>query len=325
MDVSFVIPARNEQHTLRYTVANLYRTMTRRSFEIVVVDDHSDEPLSRHLDPARKVVYMRNAERLGVAKSRNIGARAAGGDLLVFLDAHVCFAPGWLDAVYREEKLLHNGIVTPATVRIRDFAQFRVLSTEPWAPRSIAPGPLRGRRKRVYYGHVMSPLPTPTTLRNFTRKSREAFTVPIAGSAALCVSRDLFFRLGGFEDELAGFGGYEDTELCMRSWSLGYWVAVIPSIQYVHFKAHSAGRIDFHARPFYSAYYEQHVENALRIFYLHLPDPVFQELLDVYKDHPGFTPDLERVVTSRLRQRKEIINGKRVHDYRWLLRRIYRV
>lgn len=330
MDVSFIIPARNEQDTLTYTVANLYKTVPPRSFEVIVVDDNSDDDLSKHLDPSMKVVYLRNSERLGVAKSRNVGARKAAGDLLVFLDAHVCFAPGWLEAVYRERELLANGLLAPATFIIDDFAQFLALATElrrPWPVRLLA----LSRFKRILYGYYMTPLPTPQSLPNFTRRSSDAFTVPIVGSAALCVRRELFFRLGCFEDELGGFGGREDAELCMRCWSLGGWVVVLPSIHCFHFTARRRHRIDYDSKPFHSAYHEpglyddQGVENALRLLYLHLPDKEFQGLLDVYKDHPGFKPDLDGVLTTRLKQRKEFITDRRIHDYRWLLRRMSRV
>ena len=324
MDVSFVIPARNERNTLRYTIENLYKTVTRHSFEIIVVDDDSSEPLCGYLDPARKVVYLRNTERLGVAKSRNIGAREATGDLLMFLDAHVCFAAGWLDAVYREQRLLTNGILTPTMVRIQDLAEFRALSSNLWTPWSLARRALRRSPRQVHYGYFMSPLPTPVVLKNFARQSSGPFTVPIAGGAALCVTRELFFRLGAFEDELAGFGIYEDVELCMRAWSFGHWVAVMPSIQCVHFKARPSSPIDYRSRPFHTAH-DQSVENALRVYYLHLPDRDFDELVGLYKDNPGFRPDLKSVLTSRLKQRKDIFNGRRVHDYRWLLRRMSRV
>jgi glycosyltransferase involved in cell wall biosynthesis len=325
MDVSFIIPARNEQDTLKYTVENLYKTVTRHSFEIIVVDDDSDEELSRHLDPSLEVVYLRNPTRLGVAKSRNIGARRASGDLLVFLDAHVCLAPGWLDAVEREDELLAHGLLTPATFVIRDLTQFVTLATELRAPWLVRLMTMRPGSRRIYYGYFMTPLPTSQTLANFTRRSRDAFTIPIAGSAALCVRKDVFFRLGCFEDELAGFGGQEDAELCMRCWTFGYWVAVVPSVYCFHYAARRRYRIDYHATPFHSTYYDQSVENALRVLYLHLPDDQFQSLLDVYRGHPGFKPDLEAVLTARLDERKAFIRETRIHDAGWLLRRLTRV
>jgi glycosyltransferase involved in cell wall biosynthesis len=330
MDISFIIPARNEQDTLSLTVANLYRTVTSRSFEVIIVDDDSDTDLSKHIDPSLEIVYVRNSERLGVARSRNAGARKAAGDLLVFLDAHVCFAPGWVEAVCREREALANGVVTPAIFIIRDFMQFLALSTELRAPWPVRLRALTGSR-RILYGYQMTPLPTPQTLPNFARKSSEAFTVPIAGSAALCVRRDVFFRLGAFEDELSGFGGHEDAELCMRCWSFGGWVLVLPSVHCFHYTARRRQPIDYASKPFHSEYFEpgfqdeQGVENALRMFYLHLPDRKFQDLLDRYKDHPGFTPDLDGVLTTRLRQRKELITERRIHDYQWLLRRMSRV
>ena len=323
MDVSFIIPARNEQATLRYTVANLYKTVTQATFEVIVVDDDSDEDQSRRLEPATGVVYLRNARRLGVARSRNVGARVAKGDVLIFLDAHVCFARGSLEALCREKELLAHGLVTPATVVVRDFEDFVALSSElrvPWRLRWRA-----ARGGYEYYGYVMTPLPTPQTRPNFIRRSRDLFTVPIAGSAALCVKRDLFFALGGFEDELGGFGGHEDAELCMRSWTCGYWVAVVPSIRCFHYAPRRGYHVDYRRRPFHSAYYEQSVENALRVFYLHLPADAFQELLAVYGGHAGFTPDLTSVLTKALDERKRRIDTRRIHDYRWLLRRLSRV
>jgi hypothetical protein len=61
------------------------------------------------------------------------------------------------------------------------------------------------------------------------------------------------------------------------------------------------------------------------VFYLHLPDDAFQELLAVYGGHAGFTPDLTSVVTKALHERKRRIDARRIHDYRWLLRRLSRV
>lgn len=324
MDVSFIIPARNEQDTLRYTVANLHKTVTTRSFEVIVVDDASDEDLSEHVEPSDEIVYLRNSRRLGVAKSRNIGARKAQGELLVFLDAHVCFAPGWLEAIYRQKDLLASGILAPATFVLEDFEPFRTLSRElrtPWSVRVMA-RPVFGR---VYYGYSMTALPAPQTLANFHKRSSAAFTIPIAGSAAMCVTKDLFFGLGAFEDELDGFGGQEDAELCMRCWSFGHWVAVVPSIHCFHFKARRKHRIDYASRPFHLEYYEQSVENALRVFYLHLPDDDFRRVLDVYANHPGFHPDLSTVLTDHLRERKALAETRRVHDHHWLLRRLSRV
>lgn len=323
MDVSFVIPARNEQNTLKHTVASLYNTVgSSCSFEVIVVDDDSDGELSAHLDRPEQVVYLRNTQRLGVAKSRNIGAREASGDLLVFLDAHVCFAPGWLERIHREKDLLANGLLAPGVLTVRDPVLFVTLSAglrTPWQVRLA----LRGRR--MVYGHSMTPLPTPQTVANLVKRSNDPFTVPIAGGAALFVKRELFFRLGCFEDELAGFGDCEDAELCMRCWSFGSWVFVVPSIHCFHLKERHDPRIDYRARPFHSARYDQSVENRLRTFYLHLPDEEFQRLVDVHRSHPGFQPDLDAVLTPQLSQRKEFISERRIHDSRWLLRRLSRV
>jgi len=64
--------------------------------DIILVDDFSDKvelhgKLDRYIEtrfPVNKVKLIRLKERLGLIRARLIGARAASGDILVFLDAH---------------------------------------------------------------------------------------------------------------------------------------------------------------------------------------------------------------------------------------------
>ena len=71
----------------------MIETSAGQSREIVVVDDGS--LVGVNLERAH-VRVVRNATPIGVAQSRRYGAAIAGGDVLVWTDAHMRFAPDWL-------------------------------------------------------------------------------------------------------------------------------------------------------------------------------------------------------------------------------------
>jgi polypeptide N-acetylgalactosaminyltransferase len=53
-----------------------------------------------------KVKVFRNEKRLGLMRSRLVGAAAATGDTMTFLDAHIEATDGWLPPLLTEIK--HN-------------------------------------------------------------------------------------------------------------------------------------------------------------------------------------------------------------------------
>ena len=54
--------------------------------------------------------------------------------------------------------------------------------------------------------------------------------------ACLAIPRDLFLRLGGFDEAYVG-GGCEDVDLCLRSWHAGYRVLLEPESRILHREA----------------------------------------------------------------------------------------
>src|SRR5690554_1637791 len=96
--VSVVISCKNEGVHLQQTVDSVLATTLGRPVEIIVVDDASTDECCQFLTrvPYRSVLYVRGDD-LGVAGSRRLGAERAGGEIILFLDAHVRCHPGWLE------------------------------------------------------------------------------------------------------------------------------------------------------------------------------------------------------------------------------------
>ncbi|HYG22591.1 MAG TPA: glycosyltransferase [Verrucomicrobiae bacterium] len=94
--ISIIIPAHNEEHYLRHTLDALKR-QSYRNFEVIVVANGcSDRTEDAARDACDRLVVL-SQKSLGVA--RNLGARMAKGELLVFLDADTLLDPNALKTI----------------------------------------------------------------------------------------------------------------------------------------------------------------------------------------------------------------------------------
>jgi glycosyltransferase involved in cell wall biosynthesis len=94
--VSVVIPARNEQGYLEEAIRSVRRQWIPAEV-VVVANGCTDGTAAIANRMAERVVE--HAEALGFSRSRNLGAAAAGGEWLVFLDADSRMGPGALEAI----------------------------------------------------------------------------------------------------------------------------------------------------------------------------------------------------------------------------------
>ncbi|MBI3316638.1 MAG: glycosyltransferase family 2 protein [Candidatus Omnitrophica bacterium] len=321
-DISFIIPALNEKETLRYTLANLFKTVTQQSFEVIVVDDGSEEDLSGELIDPGKVIYIKNHQRLGVSKSRNRGARQARGQVLVFLDAHVCFVGDWLSKILKKRKQFKDAVMGIMTYPLTDIQVF-------WEIALSGVPPKKKIKSQPCYGFTMTSLPMPELHAISSKRFHSPFEVPIVTARAMIVEKNLFFELGGFLNELTGYGALEDTEFCMRAWIFGKKVLAFADTECYHClygpRSTKSTRVEYEKIPFYTEKYEGGVENAFRIFYLHSSENQFKQLIDFHKNLSGFSPNLSAILTDELKAQKEWISKKRIHDEDWLFQRMKKV
>lgn len=105
--ISVVIPTRNRWRLLRDTLGGVLR-QEEVSFEVVIVDDGSEDGTYEHLAQIRdpRIRVRRNEQGTGVARARNAGIELARGEWLAFLDDDDLWSPRklriQLDALRRE-------------------------------------------------------------------------------------------------------------------------------------------------------------------------------------------------------------------------------
>lgn len=85
--ISFIVPAYNEEHLLGATLDSLHRASQAlgEAYELIVADDASTDRTAELAEQyGARLVRVSNRQ---IAATRNAGARAASGELFIFVDA----------------------------------------------------------------------------------------------------------------------------------------------------------------------------------------------------------------------------------------------
>src|SRR5262249_50024780 len=81
---------------------------------------------------------------------------------------------------------------------------------------------------------------------------------PLLAGSFFAVRRDVFQQLGGFDSNMQNSGA-EDSELCLRLWTLGWECHVIPELQVLWMNPYSSGAIRT------EEYWDDLLHNLLRL------------------------------------------------------------
>lgn len=112
--ISVIIPTLNEEKFVGNLLEDLKKQRWDR-FEVIVVNGLSKDATGEVVRSfIGKIQYLRLVQSLknGVSKQRNLGARQAKGDLLVFLDADIRIPEDFLEKVWQEFSQKRLGIAT---------------------------------------------------------------------------------------------------------------------------------------------------------------------------------------------------------------------
>ncbi len=180
-----------------------------KNFEVIFVDNASTDGSYEYVRSKFKdFKFFKNQENLGFVGGNNVGARFCKGDVVIFLNNDTIVYPDWLNEPTRLFENPKIGIVQ-ANLRMLD---------NPEIPDSI--------------GHTISVISLP--IENFFFMDEPTKPEPIFGGkgAALFVRRELFEKLGGFDDDY--FYYFEESDLCWRARLLGYEVYFSPNSTVLH-------------------------------------------------------------------------------------------
>ena len=209
MNVSVIIPFLNASKHLPDCLQALAQ-QTYKKYELILVDNGSTDSsnlivrnfISAH--PEMRILLLEE-NTPGASAARNLGASAANGKWLIFTDADCIPDPNWLLDLTRE---------------------------------------MEGDKKIGALAGCIRPVPSEKVVAKFLG----LFTLPSNNEEALhchfrlveggfptanmAVRRDLFNRIGGFDDSIPIYG--EDYDLCAKIYDRGYCIKTLTNAVVLH-------------------------------------------------------------------------------------------
>jgi glycosyltransferase involved in cell wall biosynthesis len=281
--VSLIMPVKNEGENIKNTIESAFSVKTDCDFEIVVVDDDSQDECCSFLDDNKNEKIKKiKTEGLGAANARNAGADHAEGDIFIFCDAHIFFEDYWIERLIEP---IQKGIADATNPGIADAAN----------PKSIG------------FGYTWNENLDPKW--NIERE-KNPYPVPLLAGGCLAISREAFEDIDGFE---RGFRvwGREDEEISLKLWLFGYKCYIVPDVTILHI---------FRPQAPFELKWDHINYNSLRMAMLHLNYGRVIKLAQRLK-YSSKTKLMAELLQSDILEKRALYEQKRKYDDDWYMKK----
>jgi glycosyltransferase involved in cell wall biosynthesis len=265
-----------------------------QNYEIIIANDNSTDSTEKILAEYKENHKVKTFKSggLGTARARNMCFRFSHGDLIVCSDAHITVPTNWLENILEQYK----------------ETNFEIISV-PMKPDPKGVGEVGS----VGYGQTLNRNLFTVWNSKTPELSNEVGIVP--GGFAI-YKRSVFKDLGGYDD---GFNtwGYEDVELSIKSWLMGYKSELSTNLVIEHFFRVSA--------PF-NLQYTDYLYNIIRTALLHFSQPRIEKtkfILEarISKSYTNPRSEIEKIVSALQKtdvmKKRELYFAKRKYSDDW--------
>jgi len=222
-DTSVIVCFHNEAWSvlLRTVHSIIDRSPPEMLKEIILVDDFSDlphlkTPLEDYIAKLGNVKVVRTKKREGLIRARLIGASAAVGEVLTYLDSHCECAKGWLEPLLYRIKLNWTNVATP----VIDVLDDDTLRYQFSGAKSTSVGGFDWNLQ--FNWHAI-----PDRERKRRKRDIDPVQSPTMAGGLFSISKRYFEYLGTYDPGMDIWGG-ENLELSFRIWMCGGILEIIP-------------------------------------------------------------------------------------------------
>jgi len=221
--VSIIIPSAKVE-LLRKCIASLLSVTHYENFEIVIINGTKTAGIEAKLPKFSryKILEDPHPERFNFSMINNTGARAAAGEYLAFLNDDMdFFQGGWLEAMLEHAQNPEVGAVGAKLLYPDGTVQHA----------GVVIGLSRGKAGH-YEGIVRGYFGLADVVRDCAAVT----------AACMMTRRDIFLKLGGFNERLGH--SWQDVDYCLRVLRIGLRVVYTPYAQLYHVTGGTRGRVD---------------------------------------------------------------------------------
>lgn len=225
IDLSIVIINYRMRHLLERCLKSIYSQDFKISFEVILVNTVSGDGTPEMVKEFFPQVRLINHDRFGVALSRNVGLKAAGGRYILMLDADTIVLPQAFDQMvefmdsHKDAGGAGSKTLTPEgklEYSCRTFYTLPIIVFRRTFLGSLFP------HSRVLQDHLMM---------NWDHNSvRE---VDWVAGASFLMRKETVERIGYFDEKFVF--GFEDVDWCYRAKKDGWKIYYFPEGKIVHF------------------------------------------------------------------------------------------
>lgn len=238
MDVSFIIVNWNTKKLLEQAIASIYKYATGITFEIIVVDNNSEDGSPQMVvKKFPRVKLIKNKENLGFAKANNQGIKIAKGEFIFLFNSDAYLIDGSIiNLVNRARQIPDLGAIAP-----------QILNEDRSIQQSVGYKPDLFRI--VLWMSFIDDLPLGDYLKPYhvdhDHFYKKEHAVDWLTGAALMVPKKVIEKVGVLDGNIFMYG--EDVDWCIRIQKAGFGIYYSPVAKLVHIGRGSAGKISKNA------------------------------------------------------------------------------
>lgn len=226
--VSIIIPSKDNIELLFQCITSIRKYTQYSNYEIVVVDNGSDEENREKISQFAKknhVIYHYEKMEFNFSRMCNLGAKIATGDYLLFLNDDIEIINGeWLSRMVGHASLPHIGAVGAKLL----YPDSNIIQHIGITNLGIGPShSFIGFSDGVSY---------------YFGRNRMDYNVLAVTAACVIVSRDKFQEVEGFDEQLTV--AYNDVDLCFKLYEAGYYNVIRNDVSMYHYESASRGSDD---------------------------------------------------------------------------------